>query len=257
MDRTRRVVAAFALWAAGAAAADAAPQGLALAPTPQGAVPVSALPLRLTGVVVDTTERTRSVCLIRCADSGAGRASVYGIDDRACGLADVREIRDDAVIVRNLSTGALELLPLTPAGAAPRQPVAGVTEPPAPAPAPRPIVAAPAPDLITVALARDTLARYWADLPSLLTSVQATPHYQVSTSGQRSMDGFTIGATTAGSIVEQLGLQTGDVILDVNGEPLDNPAAAMRLLALARDMAQARVRITRQGRPMTVVITVR
>lgn len=253
MQRTWRV-SAFTLWCAGAAAAGAAPQ--AQAPAASAASPVSALPLKLTGVVVDTTAHERSVCLIRCPDAVTAGASLYGVGDRACGLAEVHDIRDDMVVVRNLATNRLERLDLAPGG--PTTPPLAPSTPLAPAEtASRPVVAAPAPDLITVAVSRDTLERYWADLPSLLTSVQATPHYEVSSSGQRTLDGFAIGATPPGGVIDQLGLRSGDILLDVNGDRLDTPAAAMRLLAGARDMTQARLRIRRDGQPMTVLITVR
>lgn len=251
MNRRWRI-AAICAFAVARAPMDAAAQS----PPP---LPLSSLPLTVTGVVVDTTERTRSVSLIRCANSGAGRASVYAIGDRACDVAEVVDIRDDSIVVRDAATGRLEQVPLAPGGgsARPGPDIIGHAPVPGPMPAAPPIVSAPAPDLITVVVTREALERYWADLPSLLTSVQATPHYQISSSGQRTMDGFTLGSTTPGSVLGQLGLQPGDVILDVNGDPLDNPAAAMRLLALARDLTQARVRINRQGRPMTIAVTVK
>jgi type II secretory pathway component PulC len=214
------------------------------------------LPLTLTGVVVDTTARTRSVALVRCATSGAGRATLYGVGDRACGVAEVRDILDEAIVVRDLATGRLERVALAPGGTAPRL-LASVAPPePPPAREPAPTVAAQPTDVITVTLTRTELERYWGDLPSLLTSVQATPHYQVSIGGQRSIDGFTIASTGSGTLVTRMGLQTGDVVHDVNGDRLDNAGAAMRLLAVARDMSQARVRITRNGQPLTVAITV-
>lgn len=220
---------------------------------PPAASPL-ALPLRLTGVIVDPANPQRSLCLLRCADSASGRASAYGIGDHACGVAEVREIRDDAIVVRDISTGRLERVALAPGGAAPRPLVAVVPDPEVERPAPT----APAPEsgAITVKLTRAQLESYWVNLPSLLASVQATPHYQESFSGQRSLDGFTLGTTASGTLVEQLGLRAGDVVHDVNGDRLDNSAAAMRLLAVARDMTEARVRITRNGQPLTVHITV-
>jgi type II secretion system protein C len=233
----------------------AAVQASQTAPSAPAAPPL-ALPLRLAGVIVDTTDPQRSVSLIKCSDNAAARAFVYAVGDLACSVAEVREIADDAIVVRDVSTGRLTRVALVPGSTAPGPLVTSATPEPAVDRVPPPAPAPPPSGVITVKLTRAQLDAYWANLPSLIATVQATPHYQESFSGQRSLDGFTLGTTAGGTLVEQLGLRAGDVVHDVNGDRLDNAAAAMRLLSVARDMTQARVRITRNGQPLTVQITV-
>jgi len=59
----------------------------------------------------------------------------------------------------------------------------------------------------------------------LLSQVDAQPRYE---NGQ--MIGIAIGRITPGSDIERAGLQTGDLITEFNGIPIDNPQQSMALL---------------------------
>ncbi|MGE5199819.1 MAG: hypothetical protein ACM3H9_09275, partial [Rhodospirillaceae bacterium] len=90
---------------------------LALGAPPQlpQAMPRTALPLALVGVIVDAAEPSNSVCLIRCPHP-VERVRILGPGENACDVAEVQEIHADAVVIRNLLVNRPELLPLQGAG---------------------------------------------------------------------------------------------------------------------------------------------
>jgi type II secretory pathway component PulC len=60
-----------------------------------------------------------------------------------------------------------------------------------------------------------------------------------------------------GGIVEQLGLQDGDVLLDVDGQTLDSLTAVVGLLGQAQALSGAKMTVLRNGRRTTFVFSVR
>ncbi len=210
---------------------------------PQPPLPLSALPLRLTGLALDENTPAKSACLVRCAGPPEIRGLFFA-GQRICDLAEVREIRPDGVVIENLVTKRAEFLTFSD------------TKPPAGAPPPASSPAqasAPSPEVVSIQRPRESLAHYLANLPELLDSAVATPRYQDLPNGQRSIDGYEIGSIKAGSVVEQLGLQNGDVILEVNGQTLDGPATVVRLFGELQAAPQATVTVVRNGQKMTFV----
>jgi membrane-associated protease RseP (regulator of RpoE activity) len=92
---------------------------------------------------------------------------------------------------------------------------------------------------------------YLEELPQLLDSAMAVPRYKDSGSGQRSVEGFEIGRIREASIVEQLCLRNGDVLLEVNGQPLDGLATVIQLLGQIQSMPQVTVTVLRNGQKVT------
>jgi type II secretory pathway component PulC len=209
---------------------------------PATPAPLSALPLRLTGLIVDKDTPARSACLIRCADA-AGRGGMFFAGQPACDLAEIQEIREDGVLIKNLVMNRPELLmfpdAMHPAGAK------------APFPDTVPVAL---PEAVTVGLPKGAVVRYLNDLPGLLGSAVATPRYRDDAGGQRSIDGYEIGQIRAGGAAEQLGLRNGDVVLEVNGQPLDGMATVMRLFGQLQAMPQTNVVVLRNGHRMTFVL---
>ena len=160
-----------------ALAASAVIQAAAVAPShqPQAAPPPTALPLQLTGVLFDQAQPGRSACLIRCV-AQPGRHGIFLVGERACDVAEVREILKDAVVVENIEAKRLERLPfpgVTPLSAASPRPVVPVQEP------------APPPEPIQVALPRESVQAAVANLPDLLSSAVAVPRFRQSTAVSR------------------------------------------------------------------------
>jgi type II secretion system protein C len=223
---------AVALIAAGAAALPS-----------QAPLPASALPLRLTGILFDQGQPARSACLIRCV-AQPGRQGIFSIGDRACDLAEVREVRQDAIVIENLEAKTLELLTFprvrTPAAAPPR--------------APAPVQdSAPPPEPIQVALPTEAVQTAIANLPELLSSAFAVPRYRDGEGGQRVIDGFVVTQVKPSGTAERLGLRNGDVILDVNGQVLDGMPTVMRLFGQLQSTPKVTITVLRDGQRMNVV----
>lgn len=226
--------------------------GLAFPSQSPQPLPYSALPLKLLGVMLDTDAPSKSACLIRCTYP-VEKVATLGPGQKACDLAEVREIRQDTVVINNLLTNRLELLtfqstqPQTTA-----QPSTNAQPPASTEPPPPPLVVT-TPNTVTVELPKDSVNRYLENLPALLDSALATPRYREAENGQRSIEGFEISRIRTASIVEQVGLQNGDVVLELNGQKLDSMASAVRLLSQAQNMPQMTMIVLRNGQRMTFV----
>jgi general secretion pathway protein C len=224
-------------------------------------LPASALPLQLVGVVKDTTTPSRSAALIHCSDpEGRHGARLFAIGERACDVAEITEIREQEVVIRNLLTNRLELLTLPKAGTRSAQPAdraANEVPPEAKAEAPAPRVEASSPDEVDVELRKDVLDHYLADVPGVLDSALATPRYASGGTGPQTIEGYEITRIRTGGIVDQLGLRDGDVIVEVNGQKLDSLAAVMGLFSRAQGLSGAKMMVLRGGRRVTFVYTVK
>jgi len=202
--------------------------------------------MALVGVMVDSRDPSRSACLVRCASPiGRGAASFLEAGATACDLAEIREIREDGVTLRNLSADSLEFLPLPQAS----QRMSGPGQDAAPPPAPP--VMRESPGRVDIEVPKETVDHYLVNLPELMKAARAAPRYQDAPNGQRVIEGFEITQITSGSVVEKLGLKSGDVILEVNGDRLDSMAAVLRLVGQAQGMGQATLTVQRGTQKMT------
>lgn len=223
--------------------------GAAQAP---GALPRTDLPLLLTGVMVDSAKPSRAACLIRCLPPSTRKsASMLQAGDTACDLAEVKEIRPDAVVIRNLQSDRLELLALPDAGApAARRPVAaeGSLEP---------VVVNEARGVVSVDVSKTAVDQYLMNLSDLLASAQAAPRVRAAPGGRQVIDGFELRQIRAGSVVEKVGLKEGDVLLEVNGVPLDGLPTVLRLFGQAQADGQAALTVLRGSERMTFKLRTR
>lgn len=62
-------------------------------------------------------------------------------------------------------------------------------------------------------------------------------------------DGFVIAMLQPGSLLSQMGFHKGDVVLQVNGMPLDSPEKALQIFQQLREARSLRVHVERQGQP--------
>jgi type II secretory pathway component PulC len=224
------------------------------------ALQTSTLPLRLTGLMLDQNAPAKSACLVRCL-APPERTGLFFTGQTACDIAEIREIRSDSVVIENLLAHRIELLPFSPAGKAAES---GQPAPEAAEPAPSeerertPAVSPPASsDVVAIALTQSDIDGYLANLPDLLDSALTRPHFTETIGGQRLIDGYEIDNIREDSPVQHWGFQNGDIVLDVNGEPLDGMATVMRLFGRIQSASQTKVTVLRQGRKLTFVFTVK
>ena len=211
--------------------------------------PRTSLPMVLTGIMTDSADPARSACLIRCTDPPARKsASLLQAGDTACGLAEVRLIGPAMVVIRNVQTGRLESLTL---------PEAADANAPRPAPEDAPqdqVVVEASRGVVSVDIPKAAVDQYLVNLTDLLASAQAVPRVRAAPGGRQVIDGFELRQVRAGSVIEKVGLRDGDVILEVNGEPLDGLPTVLRLFSQAQAAGQARLTVLRGSERMTFVL---
>ena len=223
--------------------------GAAQAP---GLPPRTNLPMVLTGIMADSADPTRSACLIRCLPPVERKsASMLVVGERACDLAEVRQIRPDVVVIRNLQADRLESMVLPDAG--PQR----ATDAAPPVLPPEPVVDRREPGVVTVDVAKAAVDHYLVNLTDLLASAQAVPRLRAVPGGRQVIDGFELRQVRAGSVIEKVGLKDGDLLVAVNGEPLDGLPAVLRLFSQAQATGQARLTVLRGGERLTFVLRTR
>jgi len=228
---------------------------------PSEPLPSSMLPLRLVGVARDSSTPARSAGLIQCGHPEEKRAARFvAVGERACDVAEVSEVREEAVVIRNLLTNRLELLTLPTSGRPSAPPTLAASEAPVerrPDEIPAPHVQRLSPDVVKIELNKELLRRYMANLPEALGSALATPRYATGGSGPPAIEGYEMSRIKTGGIVEQLGLQDGDVLLEFNGQKLNSPAAVTGLLAQAQALEGSKMTVLRNGKRMTFLFSVK
>src|SRR6266481_1479061 len=70
-------------------------------------------------------------------------------------------------------------------------------------------------------------------------------------------DGFSISNVAAGSVFEQLGLQNGDLLTEIDGKPVTNPMQAMGLMTAVQTASSIDLTIQRGGSPTKVHLDLR
>ena len=93
---------------------------------------------------------------------------------------------------------------------------------------------------------RETAENTRANLGTELRLAQMQPRI---TDGKT--DGFMIRRLRRNSILNKLGLQRGDVVLNVNGMSLNSPEAALQIFQQLREARQITVGVERKGEAMT------
>jgi type II secretory pathway component PulC len=215
---------------------------LGVLPTAQNIPRYSALPLDLVGIIVNPAAPSKSVCLIRCTYPSK-KDEAFQPGQKVLEFWEIREIRPDGVIIQNLVKKNLEYLTFQK-----NKPL--VKHPP---PSQTPRVMTKSSDTVNIDLPKDTITYYLENLPDLLDSAFAVPRYREDKNGQKTIDGFEISRIKEGSIVERLDLKNGDVILAVNGEPLDSLATVIQLLGRIQNISEAKLAVLRGGRNLNYI----
>jgi general secretion pathway protein C len=204
--------------------------------------PPSTLPLRLTGIAFDQDRPQRSACLIECLAAGE-RKGLFVVGDLPCDIAEIKEVRQGSVVIRNVAADRLELLTLPEAVRAATLPARGDASSDAVASRdePAPIV-----------VPRESVQAVLANLPELLTSARAVLRYREGAGGQRGVEGFEVTEVTPSGMAERLGLRNGDLLVDVNGQVLDGIPTVLRLFGELQAIPRITLNLVRDGKRLTV-----
>lgn len=226
-----------------------APFGGGAAP---GGLPGSSSGLVLKGVLMAYPE-TASTALIALGD---GPAAIYGVGQPvADGVIEAIAIDHVIIVVggarQRLDFPAPVIAPTDPAAT----PGAGITvttpgAPPPPSPAAAAALALSSP--IATAAAAAQVVPPQPDRGPTANVAQAAGTLGVSGSAQ----GYRVGDNPSAEL-RRFGLQPGDVIETLNGQPVGDAASDQQLFERARAAGQARVVVLRQGRRITLNFSLR
>jgi general secretion pathway protein C len=215
---------------------------------PPPPMPVTPLNLRLAGIFF--TERGRGLALI--AD-GNSLERGYRIGDSLPGGARLERIeRDQVVVSRN---GREELIKL-PKLDDPNRPVVTPEPPVLPVsleeePDDLPSTSFNAPQVIDASDIADRLRGEISGRPQALEDIAfASPYVQ---NGQ--VVGFRLRPGRDRRIFQQLGLNSGDVLTEINGTRLSSPAQGLALLQELMNASQIDVRVLRNGAEFSLTFT--
>ena len=84
------------------------------------------------------------------------------------------------------------------------------------------------------------------------TQMRALPH---TVNGKT--DGFSISQVTPGSVFDQLGLQNGDLLTSIDGQPVTNPMQALGLMQAMKTASAIDLTVNRGGTPTSVHLDLR
>jgi len=198
-------------------------------PPPQdatNALPTS-MPLVLTGVIANEDPRNGLAIL----GESVASAKVYGVGDSLPGGAKLHSVYDERVLIER--DGKLESLAL------PRQAMAGMTELPPP---PQPSVA--------VESLPDRMRRLVAEEPRLISDVmQPQPVF-----AQGKQRGYRVYPGRNRQAFLRLGLKPGDLVVSINGTPLDDPARGQEIFRTIGSSSEAHVTVMRNGRQQDLTL---
>ncbi len=211
--------------------------------------PESELELSLQGTLMATDRSLRRAFIAQ----GDGSQASYAENDRLPGGARLLEIaRDHVIVSRN---GVRETLRMArartaaaagPAGAAP---VAGYRGGPLKQAPPIPGVRGTGTPGVNVQNAQLAMADLKLDPEQIARQVNALP---VRRNGK--LVGYRLRAGRYAGVLQRLGVRPQDIITAINGQPLNDPAAALMLMHGLQQSGPVELTVERDGRPATVTI---
>jgi general secretion pathway protein C len=215
-------------------------------PPPPVAIPVTPLNLRLGGTFFVEQGGARALALI--AD-GNSLERGYRPGEALPGGARLERIeRDQVVVSRNGREEALKLPKLDD----PNRPVMTPSLPVLPEPVPGPETAAfSEPQMIDASAIAERMRGEAASRPQVLEDIAfASPYVQ---NGQ--FVGFRLRPGRDRQLFQQLGLNGGDVLTEINGTRLSSPAQGLAILQELMSASRIDVRVLRNGAEVPLTFT--
>jgi general secretion pathway protein C len=163
---------------------------------------------------------------------GNGNETVYFVNSTLPGGATVQQIQPDRVILAR--AGQLEVLRLPREGQGPGAPAAGGAS------APQPALPAGQPNV------QELVAQ---NAPGFLQVVRPQPFMP---NGQ--LKGYRIYPGPNRQQFASLGLRAGDLVTEINGVALNNPAQGMEVFRSLGDAPQVTVTLERDGQPQVLTL---
>ncbi len=181
------------------------------------------------------------------SDGAGGGSAIIGLADGPQVSVGVGEEVEPGLVLRGVGTDHVTLA----RGASLSRLIfsdvpLGVAPPPPPPPGPQTVTPTPAPAPSAA--------------PAAVTGASVDPARLIAQAGLRPrmrgfrMDGFTVSGAGDPSVLRAAGLQAGDVILAVNGQPLDSLERIAALRTQLANSSGAELRYERDGQVQTSTI---
>lgn len=207
-------------------------------------LPATTLNLALIGVIFSTSPG-KSVAIIGTKGKTTEN-QIYGIGDKLPGAAVLSEIHPDRVILRR--AGLYETLAIEEeSGLLTRTPPQKRDLPQKA----RSSQIKPRGDGVNWSIDRSYLDQRLANMNSLASEVGAEIYEEDGV-----QQGFQLRTSNKSRLLDELGLQSGDILTEVNGMPLRSPSDAMQAFAKTKNAEKVRLEIIRDGRRQTREYTI-
>ena len=223
-------------------------------PPPPPEVLATPLPLRLVGIMAGTKALVPRFAIIESTGNPPGQA-VYQVGDSVQQVFIVDILPGCVVLDRG--GGQQKLCFEKDAGTAPAPGTAPrAAAAPVPPPAPRPGDAGGA-DIVRIdpgtwQIRREKLLENFANVGSLSSQATVTPYF---VQGQQL--GFRLSQIRAGGVLQQMGLQEGDVLQKVNGLDIHTPQEALQAYQQLQTESTVRISVLRNNSPTTLTYEIR
>ena len=99
----------------------------------------------------------------------------------------------------------------------------------------------------TITVSRKDIQSSLEDINKLMSQVRIRPHFK---DGQS--DGLSLSRIKGGSIFSKLGLRNGDIVQQINGEPINSPDEVLELYEKLKSGSRVSLEVTRKGEPKTM-----
>jgi general secretion pathway protein C len=222
-------------------------------PPPPLEVPATPLPLKLVGIMAGKQAQAPRFAIIESTGNPPGQA-VYQVGDSVQQVFIVDILPGCVVLDRG--GGQQKLCFEKDAGSAPAPGATPRAAAVAPAPAPQPGDAGGT-DIVRVdtgtwQVRREKLLENFASVGSLSSQATVTPYF---VQGQQL--GFRLSRLRTGGVLQQIGLQEGDVLQQVNGLDIHTPQEALQAYQQLQTESTVRLSILRNNSPTTLTYEIR
>jgi general secretion pathway protein C len=190
--------------------------------------PQTSMPLVLTGIISADDPQNGLAIL----GENAAAAKVYAVGDNIPGGAKLHSVFSDRVVIDR--GGNLESLYL------PRQLQGGSPPPPSTAAAP-------------TQPALDRMRRLITDDPGLLADIMRPQPVFV---GGKQMKGFRVYPGRNRQAFNRLGLRPGDLVMAINGTPLDDPSRGQEIFRTLGSSSEAHITVMRGGQQQDLTLNI-
>ena len=192
---------------------------------------LTSLPLELKGTIVHRNPR-KSVATIMAKGRKSSNGTSFQVKDKAYDMIEVLAIERRKVIFRNLNSGKKEYVDIPDGRKAAKKSRRGDSK----------VSNLPEVDSESdnITLKRSDISKYTDNISEILRQARMVPNK--GPGGE--INGFRFVSIQKGSVYEKLlGFKRGDVIKEVNGQPVNSPSRAMELYNAMKDVGTDKIQI--------------